>query len=59
MKKSIKEILKKHDGWTVKRGGNGHWKCRHVNGALVVMGSTPSDRRALKNFRARLRRAVR
>jgi predicted RNA binding protein YcfA (HicA-like mRNA interferase family) len=46
-------------GWQVTRTRGGHWRLRHPGGGVVVMSSTPSDRRALLNFRAQLRRAER
>jgi predicted RNA binding protein YcfA (HicA-like mRNA interferase family) len=46
-------------GWQVTRTRGGHWRLRHPGGVVVVMSSTPSDRRALLNFRAQLRRAER
>jgi predicted RNA binding protein YcfA (HicA-like mRNA interferase family) len=43
-------------GWQVMRTRR-HWRLLHPNGGIVVLSSTPSDRRALLNVRAQLRRA--
>jgi predicted RNA binding protein YcfA (HicA-like mRNA interferase family) len=46
-------------GWLVMRTRGGHWRLRHPNGGIVVTSSTPSDRRAVLNMRAQMRRAER
>jgi hypothetical protein len=43
-------------GWRV-RWGSGHPKLLAPSGEPVVMAASPSDHRAMKNLRARLRRA--
>jgi hypothetical protein len=46
-------------GWTVEPTRNGHWKFTPPDKSLppIITGSTPSDGRALRNFRADLKRA--
>lgn len=45
-------------GWTVSPGKGGHIKLYSPDGfTIVTMGSTESDRRALRNTIARMRRA--
>ena len=45
-------------GWRVVKTRGGHWKVYSPDGqAQVVTSGTPSDRRALANFRAQLKRA--
>lgn len=59
MNREIKQIVRDAEdrGWTRELGRNGHIKLRHpVTNKLVVMSSTPSDVRALKNIRAELKR---
>jgi hypothetical protein len=51
----VKAALKA--GWRVQTTRRGHLKLRSPRGALVVLGNTPSDRRAYRNARAHLRRA--
>jgi predicted RNA binding protein YcfA (HicA-like mRNA interferase family) len=46
-------------GWQVTRTRKSHWLLRHPSGAVVVMSSTPSDPRALRNMQAQLRRVER
>ena len=61
MRHDLKQLLRQASacGWQVTRTRGGHWRLRHPAGGVVVMSSTPSDRRALLNFRAQLRRAER
>lgn len=42
--------------WTITRTANDHYRWRGPQGQLVFSASTPSDRRAIKNLRALLRR---
>jgi hypothetical protein len=48
--------LKQVPGWSVVHTRSGHLQIRGPGGALVHTGSTPSDRRALRNLRSDLRR---
>lgn len=62
MNKEIKQIVQDAEsrGWTREPSRNGHIKLRHpTTGRMVVMASTPSDVRALKNIRAELKRKER
>lgn len=43
-------------GWTVTIRKGGHLKFEHPEAASVFSSSTPSDRRAVLNTRAQLRR---
>jgi hypothetical protein len=51
--------LRSEDGFTAAKGKrSGHVKIRDKDGRIVAYcGSTPSNRRGLKNLEARLRRA--
>jgi len=44
-------------GWRISLAGSGHLRWQAPDGAVVVTASTPGDRRATLNERARLRRA--
>lgn len=44
-------------GWTVERTKSQHMKVTSPRGVVIITAGTASDRRACKNFRARLRRA--
>jgi len=44
--------------FTEKRRSSGHRIWVHLSGAVVTTGSTPSDRRALKNVEAQFRRTA-
>lgn len=44
-------------GWDVKRTGGGHLRFLPPEGKPLFMSSTPSDFRAVTNFRAQLRRS--
>jgi len=62
MRHDLKQLLRAAEarGWQVeltRRGG--HLRLVHPAGGLVVAASTPSDRRALANLRAQLRRVER
>jgi hypothetical protein len=59
MKKEIKELLAaaQKQGWRVEIGRGGHYKLFSPDGkCLVTMSSTPSDRHAIDNTVARMRR---
>jgi hypothetical protein len=43
--------------WTVTHTRSGHLRWQAPDGAYVITASTPGDRRAVRNERARLRRA--
>jgi hypothetical protein len=61
MKHDLKQVLRQAAaaGWRVQPTRGGHWRLLYPGGGVVVMSSTPSDRRALANFKAQLRRAER
>ena len=61
MKHDLKQVLRQAQahGWRVQPTRGGHWRLRHPGGGIVVTSSTPSDHRALANFKAQLRRAER
>ncbi len=44
-------------GWIVTRHGSGHLRWSAPSGAVITTAATPGDRRAVRNERARLRRA--
>ena len=47
-------------GWTAELTNGGHVRLQHeLGGRAIVTASTPSDRRALLNTRALLRREMR
>ena len=47
----------KRTGWDV-RMNRGHYKCISPRGFKLVMASTPSDYRAVRNVTARIRRVM-
>lgn len=57
-RRDLKDMLRRavEAGWTVTKTRGCHWLLRSPSGARVVTGSTPSDGRALLNFRADLKR---
>lgn len=59
MKREVARLLSlaREQRAAVRQTKSGHWQVRVPGGAIVVTGSTPSDHRAVKNFRAQLRRA--
>jgi hypothetical protein len=61
MKHDLKHLLRQAEaaGWRVQPTRGGHWRLLYPGGGIVVMSSTPSDRRAIANLRAQLRRAER
>jgi predicted RNA binding protein YcfA (HicA-like mRNA interferase family) len=61
MRHDLERLLRaaRASGWVVARTKGGHWLLRHPAGGTVVMSSTPSDRRALANFRSQVRRCER
>jgi hypothetical protein len=44
-------------GWTISRHGSGHLRWLSPSGAVITTAGSPSDRRSIRNDRARLRRA--
>lgn len=50
-------VLAAQQGWTVEHTRGGHERWLAPDGAIVIMASTPSDKRAWLNARAALRRA--
>jgi hypothetical protein len=58
MQKDLRKLLSKY-GATVSKTGGGHWRIALPGGGIVVASGTPSDRRALQEIRADLRRAQR
>ena len=46
----------KRKGWSWEYHGSGHIRLTSPDGKTVTMASTPSDRRALKNVMADVRR---
>jgi predicted RNA binding protein YcfA (HicA-like mRNA interferase family) len=61
MKHDLKQQLRQAEahGWRVQPTRGGHWRLLHPDGGIIVMSSTPSDCRALRNMRAQMRRAER
>lgn len=59
--KDLNALRKEYEkqGWTVERTRGGHlaWTSPDKNVRPIYSASTPSDRRALNNLRAALRRA--
>lgn len=53
--KLIRKIRKA--GWTVCKTKKAHWKVTSPSGESVVLPSTPSEYRSMRNTRALLRRA--
>jgi hypothetical protein len=46
-------------GWSISVTGGNHVMLKHDNGTVIYTGQTPSDRRAVRNLRASLRRVSR
>lgn len=59
MNKSVKLLVKqaRQQGWRVEVGGGGHIAYHNPEGGVVFGPATPSDYRALKNCKAKLRHA--
>ena len=58
MDKTRKQIIKslRRQGWRIEEGTK-HIKCFSPDGeTIVTMGRTPSDHRAVRNLKARLRK---
>jgi predicted RNA binding protein YcfA (HicA-like mRNA interferase family) len=58
---TVKTVLREARamGFAIERTRGSHFKLTAPSGALVFAASTPSDRRAIHNIRADLRRALR
>ncbi len=60
-KKELKQLIRiaREQGWKVEPTRKGHWWFRPPNPAdgQVLVAGTPSDHRALKNAKAKLRQA--
>lgn len=58
MKKDMERLVARarDAGADVSGGSERHWKVRCPNGVLIIVACSPSDHRAVKNARARLRR---
>ena len=51
----VKDLIK--DGWTpIKK--TKHWKIKSEEGAMLTIPHTPSDSRAIMNFKADIRRTT-
>ena len=59
MNKDLRKLLDQFPGATARKTGGNHWRIALPGGGLVVASNTPSDRRALQEIRADLRRAAR
>lgn len=57
-RRHVNRIAAQH-GCTVEPTRNGHLRIRHMNGRFTTVSGTPSDKRALLNVRADIRRLVR
>ncbi len=54
----MERVIRKSPGWTIEKASSGHYKVKTPEGRLAVsIPHTASDRRALKNDVAMLRRA--
>lgn len=49
--------LAKAQGWRIDRTTGGHWRLESPQKQVVITSGTPSDFRAVKNFRGQLKRA--
>jgi predicted RNA binding protein YcfA (HicA-like mRNA interferase family) len=58
VKADLKKILKAlaDQGWKITQRRSSHYRLQSPNGDVYFAGSTPSDRRAVLNLRADLRR---
>lgn len=59
LKKDMQRLIARAEaaGCQVDGGSDRHYKLRCPSGVLVILATSPSDHRAVKNARARLRRA--
>ena len=58
MKHVIRELTREFPGITFVRTHKGHWKICLPNGKVTFTSGTPSDRRALWNTRAKIKRQL-
>lgn len=58
MNKDVQQVTRalRKQGWHIGRTRKGHMKLTSPLGRVVVTPSTPSDRRAVLNMRAQLRK---
>jgi len=60
MSKDLKQLIRDlPPAWKAMPTRGGHMKLRHESGAIVTCASTPSDWRAIRNLRARIKRVSR
>lgn len=61
LKTDVRQYLRvlEAEGAEVSLTRGNHWRVRLENGELVFCSLTPSDRRALANFKAQVKRARR
>ncbi len=61
MNKEIRQVVRwaKARGWSVERTKSSHFRVNREGHMSIVFGGTPSDNRAIHNFKARVRRAER
>jgi hypothetical protein len=59
MRKLERELARAFPFASIRRTAGGHLLIRLENGRSVIAAATPSDRRALRNIRAEIRRARR
>ncbi|MBO1325361.1 hypothetical protein K2X14_11520 [Acetobacter sp. TBRC 12305] len=55
---ALKELLRsvKARGWSAELTRGGHVRWKHTSGAFVFGAATPSDRRAIQNLKAQMKR---
>jgi hypothetical protein len=59
MRKIQRDLAREFPLCTIERTGSGHFRIILPNGRTVFAPTTPGDRRALRNVRADVRRALR
>jgi len=57
--KGLRQLLAQNPQWTATPTRHGHWKLTSPTGGFIFTGGSPSDRRALRNMRALMRRLAR
>ena len=57
--KLVRQLLAEFPEWTVKMTHRQHWRLTGLDGTHVFVAGTPSYHRALRNTRAKLKRAMR
>jgi hypothetical protein len=59
-KRILRELIDEHGGGSLKSTGSGHLEIRlTIGGGPIYTAATPSDKRALLNIRAMVRRVHR